>query len=137
MGEGFDYREYLSGGAFAREFKEACREAHLPLEGHFPAYSIFPISVRVDTENPSVLVNRKRMGMLRPSALVRAIQDERDRLERSPFNLTEFLGVLFSVWERLNALQSREHNLRLRQPQPLKQVSRELVPFARWRRESP
>jgi hypothetical protein len=132
----FDYRAYLTEG-FAAEFEAACRETNLPLEGDFPAYTVFPISVRIDLDNPSVLVNRRRTGMLRPSSLVRAIQDERERLERSPFNLTEFLGVLFATWERMNAVQSAKSGVQVRQPQALKQVYRELVPFARWRRDYP
>jgi hypothetical protein len=134
--EAFNYREYLSDG-FAADFEAACREAKLPLEGHFPACFVFPISVRVDVENPSVLINRRRVGMLRPSSLVAAIEQERDRLERSPFNAAEFLGALFAVWDRMNAQQSVKNNVRVRHPQSLKQVYRELVPFARWRRDYP
>lgn len=133
---GFDYREYLEQ-RFAAEFEAACREAKLPLEGHFPSYSVFPLSIRVDLDNPSVLINRKRCGMLRPSAVVAAVETERDRLERSPFNAAEFLGALFGIWDRMNAQYSVKNNLRVRQPQPLKQVYRELVPFARWRRDYP
>jgi hypothetical protein len=91
----------------------------------------------VDAENPSVIINRRRVGTLRASALVAAIRAERERLERSPFNVTEFLGALFTVWDNLNAQQSVKNNVRVRQPQPLKQVYREMVPFARWRREYP
>ena len=103
----YDYRDYLANG-FAADFEEACRAAKLPLEGNFPNYSVFPFSVRIDLDNPSAIINRKRVGTLRPSALVAAIADERDRLERSPFNVNEFLGVLFSVWERMNAVQARK-----------------------------
>jgi hypothetical protein len=131
-----DYRAYLSSG-FAADFEAACREAGLPLEGHFPAYFVFPFPVRVDTDNPSVIVNRRRVGSLRPSALVKAIQEERDRLERSPFNVTEFLGALFHAWEQMNAVQSTKKAVQVRQPQPLKQVYRELVPFGRFRRDYP
>ncbi|MGV3720070.1 MAG: hypothetical protein ACO1SX_04090 [Actinomycetota bacterium] len=134
--ESFDYRRYLSDG-FAAEFEAACREAGLPLEGFFPSYFVFPFPVRVDAENPSVIVNRRRVATLRPSALVAAIKDERDRLERSPFNVTEFLGVLFSTWENLNARLTAKSGVQVRQSQPLKQVYKELVPFARWRRDYP
>lgn len=137
-GTAFDYRKYLAEG-FARELEADCREAGIPLEGHFPSYFVFPFPVRVDVENPSVIVNRKRVTALRPSALVEAIKEEKERLERSPFNLTEFLTAIFGVWQRMNAQQSlkSEPPLRLKQPQPLKQVYRELVPFARWRRDYP
>lgn len=134
--ESFDYRKYLSDG-FAADFEAACREAGLPLEGYFPNYFVFPFPVKVDTENPSVIVNRRRVGTLRSSALVAAIREERDRLERSPFNVAEFLGVLFGTWENLNARYSAKNNVQVRQSQPLKQVYKELVPFARWRREYP
>ncbi|MCC2667884.1 MAG: hypothetical protein K0Q72_355 [Armatimonadetes bacterium] len=134
--DSFDYRKYLGDG-FGADFEAACREAGLPLEGYFPNYFAFPFPVRVDVDNPSVIVNRRRVGMLRPSVLVATIQEERERLERSPFNVTEFLGALFTVWDNLNAQQSAKNNLRVRQPQPLKQVYRELVPFARWRRDYP
>jgi hypothetical protein len=134
--ESFNYREYLANG-FAADFEAACREAKLPLEGYFPSYFVFPFPVRVDVENPSVIINRKRVGLLRPSALVKAVEEERDRLERSPFSAGEFIGVLFSVWDRMNALQSARNKVQVRQPQKLKDVYRELVPFARWRREYP
>lgn len=134
--DSFDYRKYLADG-FAADFEAACREANLPLEGYFPNYFVFPFPVRVDTENPSVIVNRRRVGTLRSSALVAAIKEERDRLERSPFNVTEFLGVLYSTWENLNARLSGKSGVQVRQSQPLKQVYKELVPFARWRREYP
>lgn len=133
---GLDHRAYLAG-SFAAEFEAACQEAKLPLEGHFPAYSVFPFPVRVDVDNPSVIVNRRRVGTLRPSALVAAIQEERDRLERSPFNLNEFVASLYTIWDRMNALQSRDTGHRIQQPQRLKEVYRELVPFARWRRDYP
>jgi hypothetical protein len=132
----FDPRSYLEKG-FAEDFEAACREAKLPLEGYFPSYFVFPLPVRVDQEGPSVMINRKRVGSLRPSALVAAIQEERDRLERSPFNAGEFIGALFSAWERMNAVQAIQKDVRVRQPQPLKQVYRELAPFARWRRDYP
>ena len=133
---GFDYRKYLAEG-FAADFEAACRAAQLPLEGHFPSYFVFPFAVRVDVENPSVVINRRRVGSLRPSALVAAIQEERDRLDRSPFNGGEFIGALFSAWDRMNAQQSVRNKVQVRQPQRLKDVYRELVPFARWRRDYP
>ena len=132
----YDYRTYLSNG-FAADFEAACQEARLPLEGNFPNYFVFPLPVRIDLENPSAIINRTRVGVLRPSSLIAAIQQERDRLERSPFNVTEFLGVLFSVWDRMNAQLTVKNKLDVRQPQPLRQVYRELVPFSRWRREYP
>jgi hypothetical protein len=134
--ESFDYRAYLAGD-FAADFEAACREASVPLEGYFPNYTVFPFTVRVDVENPSVLVNRRRVAALRPALLVRAIEEERERLERSPFNASEFLGVLFAVWDRMNAQQRVKNDIRANLPQPLKQVYRELVPFARWRRDYP
>lgn len=134
--ESFDYRKYLGEG-FAADFEAACGDAGLKLEGYFPNYFVFPLAVRVDVENPSVLINRRRVGMLRPSEVVNAIREERDRLERSPFNAAEFLGALFKVWDNMNAQLSIVNNVRVRQPQPLKQVYRELVPFGRWRRDYP
>jgi hypothetical protein len=133
---GFDYRHYLGQG-FAADFEGACRAAQLPLEGHFPSYFVFPFAVRVDVENPSVIINRRRVGALRPSALVAAIQEERDRLDRSPFNAGEFIGVLFAAWDRMNAQQSVRNKVQVQQPQRLKDVYREIVPFARWRRDYP
>jgi len=133
---GFDYRTYLAGG-FDADFQAACREAGVPLEGYFPNYFVFPFPVRVDTENLSVVINRKRVGMLRPSSLVGAVREERERLERSPFNAGEFIGILFAVWSRMNAQASAQNKLDVRQPQPLKLVYKDLVPFARWRREYP
>ncbi len=132
----FDYRVYLESG-WAADFQAACRDAGVPLEGYFPNYTVFPFPVRVDTETLSVLVNRTRVGTLRPSALVRTIQSERDRLERSPFNVDEFLGVLFRIWERLNQERNEGKALRLRQPVSLKKVYQELRPFRRWRRDYP
>jgi hypothetical protein len=133
---GFDYRSYLSDG-FAADFEAACREAKIGLEGHFPSYFVFPFPVRVDTDSATVVINKRRTGALRPSALVAAIAEERDRLERSPFNAAEFIAVLFSVWDRMNAQQSSKKGVRVCGPQRLKDVYRELVPFARWRRDYP
>src|SRR5205085_3532869 len=78
----FDVRGYLASG-FPADFSTACQEAGIPLEGHFPNYTVFPFPVRVDVETMSVLINRTRTGALRPSALSAAINAERDRLERS------------------------------------------------------
>jgi hypothetical protein len=133
---GFDYRAYLQEG-FAAHFAEACREAGIPLEGHFPNYLVFPFPVRVDVESLSVVINRTRVGTLRPSALAAAINAERDRLERSPFNAEDFLGALYRMWERLNLEQGARHGLKVQQPVPLKKAYAELLPFRRWRRDYP
>lgn len=132
----FDYRAYLGSG-FQEDFATACEAASIRLEGHFPNYFVFPFPVRVDPETLSVVVNRTRFGTLRPSALTAAIEAERDRLERSPFNLEEFLGALYRMWERLNQEQSGRHGLRVRGPVSLKKVYQELIPFRRWRRDYP
>src|SRR5947209_12881174 len=100
----FDVRGYLES-RFPAELATACQEAGIPLEGQFPNYTVFPFPVRVDVETMSVLINRTRTGALRPSALAAAINAERDRLERSPFNVEDFLGGLFKIWERLNLEQ--------------------------------
>jgi hypothetical protein len=132
----FDYRAYLQEG-FAADFAEACRQANIPLEGHFPNYLVFPFPVRVDAESMSVLVNKTRVGTLRPATLAAAINAERDRLERSPFNAEDFLAALYRMWERLNLEQGARHALKLKQPVPLKKVYAELLPFRRWRRDYP
>lgn len=131
-----DSRAYLESG-FAEDFSSACAAAGVPLEGRFPNYAVFPFAVRVDNESLSVVVNRTRVGTLRPAVLVATIQAERDRLDRSSFNAEEFLGALFRMWERLNLEQSARHTLNIRQAVPLKRVYQELLPFRRWRRDYP
>jgi hypothetical protein len=132
----FDVRGYLEG-QFAADFASACQESDILLEGNFPNYTVFPFPVRVDLETTSVVINRTRTGALRPSALAAAINAERDRLERSPFNAEDFLGGLFKIWERLNAVQSAARGLDFKAPVSLKKAYQELLPFRRWRREYP
>jgi len=132
----FDVRAYLEND-FAAEFAAACEEAGIPLEGRFPNYTVFPFPVRVDVETMSVVINRTRTGALRPSALAAAINAERDRLERSAFNVEDFLGALFRMWERLNMEAGARHGIVVRQPVSLKKVYQELLPFRRWRRDYP
>lgn len=131
----FEPKAYLEND-FPKEFDQACRDRGISLEGYFPTYSVFPFSVRVDADTSTVLINKKRVGTLRPAVLAAQILAERELLERSPFNAGDFLGALYRMWDRLN-LQSTARVVDIKQPVALKKVYQELVPLRRFRQDYP
>jgi hypothetical protein len=101
--------------AYARAWEEACAREGLPLQGTFPVYRLFPLEIRFDLAERSVLVNRKRRHELRPESLARILRQTYDRLHRARFDAGRFRRALL----RAHTLLSGD---RPQQPVLLRQI---------------
>ena len=135
--ERYDAKAYLEDG-FDKEFGEACQAAGLPLEGRFPRYDVFPVTIQVDVRNPGVLINRRRYRGIRVSVLVEAIKAERNRLLNRPFNARQFLDDLAKQYDALVELESAKHQVQFGgQDISLRAIYRRLTPIQQWRNQYP
>ena len=96
---GFDGREYMSGGDFAAQMLEICRELDVDVQGTFPAYEMFPCRVTINPETQDVTLDRKRLPCLRPSKLISDIKAELDKLSKASFNASAFAKELSAAYD--------------------------------------
>jgi len=99
MTTGFDGHAYMSGGDYASQMLELCRQSKIDVQGSFPVYEMFPCRVTVNPDTQDVTVDRKRMLCLRPVKLVNDIKMELDKLSKAPFNAQLFVKELAAAYD--------------------------------------
>ncbi len=132
----FDVQQFLRD-RFETDFRRACAEKGLSVEGTYPTYLVPPLTVQVDLKASRIRLSRKLHRGLRISRIVDAIISERDRIIRRPFNARQFLRELAEAYDELVALEGAQQGGPLTGiERSLKQVYRRLTP-RRWRAQYP
>ncbi len=75
---------------YARAFEQALVTEGVAFQGNFPAYQVFPFTVRVRLEEERALFGRRASYLLRPDALARKVRTERDRIHGATFQADRF-----------------------------------------------
>lgn len=133
----YDLKAYLAD-LFDADFRSACKDSHLPLEGQFPRYLVYPLRLQVDARRLGVLINRKLHKGLRVSRIVEEVQAERERLLGRPFNARHFLADLEAAYDDLVGLESAKSRVRMSGHEVgLRHIYRRLVPMRQWRTDYP
>ncbi len=94
VGQGVD-------AGYGAAFERACAALAVPLEGAYPDYRIFPLTVRIRLAEERVVVGRRSWWVLRPEALARLCKRERDRLMGGAFAADRFGAALVRAYELL------------------------------------
>ncbi|MBQ9413188.1 MAG: hypothetical protein IJU29_08860 [Oscillospiraceae bacterium] len=132
--EGFDVREYFSGGDFTRQLLDACWDRNVDVKGEKGVYEMFPYKVRVlgDEEHPGeVWIDRKKLPSCRPAFVAETIRAGQAKLYGATFRADVFMNDLALAYET-TCLRS---NARLGSNQALAKVYKSLVPMARSRKD--
>lgn len=133
----YDIRAYLDD-LFDTEFRRACAQKDLPVEGQFPRYLVYPLRIQVDRRRMGVLINRKLHRGLRPSRIVEAISIEQTRLLSRSFNAQYFLADLAAAYDSLIELESAKNRVTMSGHEVgLRDMYRRLVPMRQWRADYP
>lgn len=133
----YDMTTYLDD-LFDGEFRKACAESDLPLEGQYPRYLVYPIRVLVDARRMGVLINRKLHRGLRISRVVEVVRSERTRLLSRAYNAGYFLADLEAAYDGLVELESAKNQVQVSGHEVgLRHIYRRLVPMRQWRSEYP
>lgn len=93
----FDTDAYLQSGAFNRELIASAHEAGVRVSELDNRLYCYPSLIRVLPADRAVQIDKIRERRIRPSVLVRVLQDAQRRPPR--FRTTEFLEALFTVYQ--------------------------------------
>ncbi|MCD8299762.1 MAG: hypothetical protein LUC41_01080 [Clostridiales bacterium] len=127
----FDRTQYFTGGDFAAQMLEACRENGVDVRGEFPIYEMFPYKVRFDAENLDLYMDRKKVHCLRPASFVAKIKDGQTRLMKASFNASTFVNELAEAYDMaLLKLKKRPET-----DIYLTKLYKILAPMSRYRRD--
>lgn len=96
--QSFDAVEYVSDGDFAGQLLDACNEQNVDIIGDYPSYEVFPYTLKVDAEDSSVTLSKKKIACIRPEVLVAMLKTNVDRLMKSSFNAQAFLEELYNAY---------------------------------------
>ena len=132
--EGFDTREYFSGGDFARQLLDACAERGIDVIGEKGVYEMFPYKIRIlgDGVNPGeVYIDRKKIPSYRPAYVAETIRAGQAKLYAAPFKEAAFMGELADAYETA----CLKAHARIGSTQALNKIYRCLAPTARARKE--
>ena len=86
---------------WAEAFLVELRTLEVPVEetSAFPDYHVFPFDVHVDLQAGAALINNRTTHVMRPRALAKLVQQERDRLFNARFNDQQFMKALAVVYD--------------------------------------
>jgi hypothetical protein len=133
---GFDTKEYMESGDFARQMEYEFKKLEVDVKGGFPTYEIFPYKVRVDIDNQDIYVDRKKVQCVRPSGFAKKMKADRDRLYRGGFSAVDFLHELCTVYDFAVALKNKG---KVNAPEDanvyLRDLYEYLAPMRRFRRD--
>jgi hypothetical protein len=133
----FDFEAYCRTD-FDADFRRACKATEIPVNGEFPEYEVFPFLVQVRPMERVVVVNKRRIKGLRMSTIIAEVRKERDLLNRSPFNASDFLKALAASYDTLVIGQKGKSGHEFEGlPVPLKRVYADLTKMPTWRRQYP
>lgn len=134
--EGFDAKEYMQNGDFAKQMLVCCENQSVDVKGDYPVYEMFPLKVKIDGENQDVYINNKRIQCSRPQYLVADIKKNREKLMKASFNANGFLNELADAYDtqiKIKRYENKggkhEHDLLL------KDLYRLMAPMQRTRRD--
>ena len=134
--EGFDSREYMQNGDFAKQMLSYCESMGVDVRGDFPAYEIFPYKVKIDADNQDVYIDRKKLTCARPQYLVSDIKQNREKLMKANFNANTFLNEIAEAYDKLSIIKRKEGGSKTRHFElSLKELHRFLAPMQRFRRD--
>jgi len=140
--EGFDTKEYMQNGDFAKQMLTCCESQSLDVTGDYPVYEMFPLKVKIDGDNQDIYINNRRVPCARPQYLTADIKKNRDRLMRESFSANGFLSELAYAYDMFTLVKLNEnkdgshenkggsHNNKLL----LKDLYRYMAPMQRSRR---
>lgn len=128
---GFDGREYLESGDFARQMLETCAEKSVDVRGEYPVYEMFPYKVKFDTESQDIYINKKKTATLRPAALVQTVKAGQEKLKKVSFNELTFLSELSDAYDLALLAMGKEPGYDLY----FTKLYKFLVPMGRSRKE--
>lgn len=89
----FDTNAYL-GRAYLEELKEALKAAELPVRESGDSLIVPPVLIRLDAKNQALRIGRRRLGGLRPSAVVAELQ----RIRKIETNASDFFSKLYKAY---------------------------------------
>lgn len=90
----FDARAYL-GRRYLEELREALTEAKLPVRESGESLIVPPVLIRLDAKNQALRIGRRRVGRLRPSAVVAELQ----RIRKIETNASDFFSKLYKAYQ--------------------------------------
>jgi len=99
LAEGFDAREYMECGDYARQLISYCEKLSVDIDGEYPNYEIFPFKVRIDSDAQEIYVDRKKSQCMRPRYFADTIKNSRDKMIRASFNVEGFLNELAGAYD--------------------------------------
>ena len=97
--EGFDTKAYFEGGDFAKQLLEVCAEKAIDVQGDYPTYEMFPYKVKIDAEDQSVYLDKKRISCARPVELAKQVKEGQEKLNKASFNPQNFLNELEEAYD--------------------------------------
>lgn len=136
---GFDAKEYMVSGDFAKQIVEYCENLSVNINGEYPVYEMFPYKVKIDSENQELYINRKKLQCVRPSYFVNSIKQSLYRLNNANFNASGFLNELAEAYDAISINKGKngkdEKDSKAEYDILLKDLYNYLVPMQRFRRE--
>jgi hypothetical protein len=134
--EGFDAKVYIESGDFPEQMEYECRQLSVDIKGEYPVYEMFPLKVKIDSDECDVYVDRKKVQCLRPVSFAKYIKASRDRLLKSAFNASSFANELCAAYDTAMTVKNKDkQNARADGDLLLKNLYHYLAPMQRSRRE--
>jgi len=110
LAESFDAKEYFTSGEFAKQLADYCDQYSVDLKGEFPAYEIFPFSLKIDADNQDLYVNRKKYHCVRPLRFVQDIEKRRGKYLKAAFNVSQFINELAAAYDLAIVIKGQKSN---------------------------
>lgn len=128
----FDVKEYFQNGDFGKELVTECKAKKMDVQIEAPNYIVFPLTLIVNNEDQTIVVNKKKLGTIRPKAIAEDIRKKRDKMFKAAFNAQAFADDLFMAYTVARAVDEK-----LAQVEEiyLTDLYNYMVPLARSRKE--